>query len=220
MEKYILTGVCILVIVVMCIQLYRTYCWKKMLRNKQAEFVKNPHVRTETKPLYASLGIAACCMLMIFVYPESKEKASFSLSASGQDQAEEYSSDAVFYDVNESTRAETAMDTIISNEGIAATKAKSVLSGLITAQTALLNDTSIMIQMEQVNPLASVYSEEDFANLLRDKQLQETENYISESDYMITIIYGDSSTVYAFKEFDDCFILCDAEYSECYYIEK
>ena len=48
MGNYILIGICLVVILIMSIQLYRTYSWQKLLDKKQSEFINKPHVKANT----------------------------------------------------------------------------------------------------------------------------------------------------------------------------
>ena len=71
MENYILIGICLVVILTMSIQLYRTYSWQKLLDKKQSEFINKSHIKVNTKQYYAPLGMAMCCMLMVFIAPSN-----------------------------------------------------------------------------------------------------------------------------------------------------
>ena len=81
MESYILIALCILVICIMCFQLYRTYTWQRLLDKKQAEFIEKPHVHVDTKAIYAPLSLSMCCLLLVFVNPMNLTSSKESLDA-------------------------------------------------------------------------------------------------------------------------------------------
>ena len=84
-----------------------------------------------------------------------------------------------------------------------------------------MDGISCLKEIMKINPKANEYVAENFISIIRNAEITEMEGVIDEHDYIVTI-YDDVNveTTYALKEYEDYYVLCDAEYNLCYYISK
>ena len=224
MENYILIGICLVVILTMSIQLYRTYSWQKLLDKKQSEFINKSHIKVNTKQYYAPLGMAMCCMLMVFIAPSNDMNF-----AGSPEVADESSNQMVAFATFDSTddteyKTESAVTTALGalkqpNELAETSRAEGDANDFVDIVNGACD--SVKVILERVNPLAKAYSSDEIISILSNNDITITNETISDSDYLITIINDtNTSVVYALKEFENYYIICDTTYSECYYVTK
>lgn len=213
MDKLLFIGICAVVILIMCIQIYRSYSWESMIKKKQGDYVTKTHVRSNTKQYYAPLCTAVVCMFVLVALPQTSiknETSADQIAVFTNETATDDSSDGIAY-------AESAP--LTTNQYLKSSSAAENFVSVINEIRKGMNDFDVVIQ--QVNPKANEYVAENFISIIRNAEITEMEGVIDEHDYIVTI-YDDVyvETTYALKEYEDYYVLCDAEYNLCYYISK
>ena len=158
-------------------------------------------------------------MLIVFVSPSNMNLSnSFDVANESSEEMAAYSAfDGV--ETKDDASVTTAVGSLKQSNQLAET-ARTDKAGIYLAEVVNGTNVSVNITLEQVNPLAKKYSSDEIMSILNDSNIQATNETISESDYLITMSDENTNIVYALKEFENYFIICDVTYSECYYVMK